>query len=128
MSDAEIADGSSNTIDVDEEGGETGSRDELGNRDLIAAAILGAAVGAGLGLLATRLVDTDDVRDTIAVARRGMSRGVKRGVRAARQSASAAAAVKDYADRAREAFEDALEREVRDLRRAVRRRRRKFGF
>jgi hypothetical protein len=36
--------------------------------------------------------------------------------------------VKDYAERARAAFEDALEREVRDLRRAARRRRRKLGF
>ncbi len=128
MTDSDITDGTSNTIDIEEEAGIGDTRGDMDTRGLVAAAVLGAALGAGLGLLATRLVDADDVRDTIATARRGMGRGVKRGVRAARRSATAAVAVKGYAERAREAFEDALAREVRDLRRAVRRRRRKFGF
>ena len=125
---ADVTDGTSNTIEVGEDNGAEGTQEDYNATDMLAAALLGAAVGAGLGLLATKLVESDDVRDHLIAARRGMGRNVRRGLRAARQSVGRAAAVKEYAEKARAAFEDALEREVRDLRRAARRRRRKFGF
>ena len=106
--------------------------EELNTGELIAAALLGAAVGAGLGLLASRYVDTDDLRDRVVSAsrrmNRGLRRGVSRGVKQVRRRAPELPDVREYAERARAAFEDALEREVRALKRGVRRRRRRFGF
>jgi hypothetical protein len=113
--------------DADEDDGS-----EINTGELVAAALLGAAVGAGLGLLASRYVDTDDLRDRVMAAsrrmNRGLQRGVKRGIKQARRRAPELPDVREYAARARQAFEDALEREVHALRRGARRRRRRFGF
>jgi hypothetical protein len=108
------------------------TEEELNTAELIAAALLGAAVGAGIGLLASRYVDTDDLRDRVVSAsrrmNRGLRRGISRGVKQVRRRAPDLPDVREYADRAREAFEDALEREVSALKRGARRRRRRLGF
>jgi hypothetical protein len=108
------------------------TEEELNTGELVAAALLGAAVGAGLGLLASRFVDADDLRDRMVAAGRRMNRGLRRnidrGVKQVRRRAPELPDVREYADHAREAFEKALEREVRSLRRGARRQRRRFGF
>ena len=101
---------------------------DLNTGELIAAALLGAAVGAGLGLIASRYVDSDDLRDRVMSVGRQMQSGVRRGIKQVRRRAPELPDVRGYAEKAREAFEDALEREVRALKRGARRRRRRFGF
>ena len=97
--------------------------------DLLAAALIGAAVGAAAALLSA------------GPTRRPIVRGVQRGVRqGARRSAElgaaaldrvpgrdAAAAVREYVESARGAIDSAVEQELRDLRRAVRRQRKRIG-
>jgi uncharacterized protein YoxC len=102
---------------------------------LVTAAIIGAAIGAGLGLLASRVMD-DDVSVMVRSARKRVGRGVRRGSAAAGAlGASAGSAVRgagetvgDFATRARDTFEDMLQREVRQLRKAARRQRRRLGL
>jgi hypothetical protein len=102
---------------------------------LVAAALIGATVGAGLGLLASRMLD-DDMAVMVRTARKRVRRGVRQGVKSAGAIGSSAGeaigdargAVGDFASRAREAFEDVLQREVRQLRKAARRQRRRLGF
>ena len=129
MDDAREAEGEGAVEEVDDEDDE---EEELNTGELIAAALLGAAVGAGLGLLASRYVDADDLRDRVVSASRrmnhGLRRGISRGVKQVRRRAPDMPDVREYADRARAAFEDALEREVRALKRGARRQRRRFGF
>ena len=103
---------------------------------LIGAALIGAAIGAGLGLLASRAVEGDAMSVVMRSARKRVRRGVTRGVKAAASAGSAAGgavgdardAVGEFAARARHSFEDALQREVRQLRKAARRQRRRLGF
>jgi hypothetical protein len=102
---------------------------------LMTAAIIGAAIGAGLGLLASRMMD-DDMAVMVRSARKRVRRGVRRGSAAAGERLSSAGeaiggareAVGDFASRARDTFEDVLQREVRQLRKAARRQRRRLGF
>jgi hypothetical protein len=116
----------------DEQDDDAEEQEELNTGELIAAALLGAAVGAGLGLLASRYVDTGDLRDRVVSASRQMNRGLRsglsRGIKQVRRRAPELPDVREYAERARAVFEDALEREVRALKRGARRRRRRFGF
>jgi len=76
----------------------------------------------------------------MSVVMRSARKRVKRGVRSGRKAASAAGsaagealgdardAVGHFAERARDSFESALQREVRQLRKAARRRRRRLAF
>jgi hypothetical protein len=96
---------------------------------LLTAALIGAAIGAGLGLLASRAIDEDS---GVSVLMRTASKRASRELR--RRSSAAGEAIGDardaaaeFASRAREAFEDVLQREVRQLRKAARRQRRRFG-
>lgn len=80
------------------------------NADVVAAAILGAAVGAGLVYLLTER--TGEGRGGRAVGR--MMRLLRRNVA-------------EYAGTARAAIDDAVESELKDLRRSIRRQRKRFG-
>ena len=105
-------------------------------RALLTAALIGAAIGAGLGLLASRSIDEDNVGAMLRSARKRARGGLRRGTKAAGAIGSRAGgaiggardAVGDFASTAREAFDDLLEREVRQLRKAARRQRRRFGL
>ena len=94
--------------------------------DLLAAALLGAAVGAAAALIASG-----------SSRRPPIVRGVQRGARRAGALGTAAieripgreaaGAVREYIDTARGAIDDAVEQELRELRRAVRRQRKRIG-
>jgi hypothetical protein len=120
--------GADDADDAADEQDDDGDEQELNTGELIAAALLGAAVGAGLGLLASRYVDSDDLRDRVMAVGRQVRSGVRRGVKQVRRRTPELPDVRGYAEKAREAFESALEREVRALKRGARRRRRRFGF
>jgi len=80
------------------------------NAEVAAAAILGAAVGAGLVyLLAQRSGGGRGGRSV-----RPMMRSLRRNVA-------------EYAGNARQAIDDAVESELKDLRRSIRRQRKRFG-
>ena len=112
--------------------------------DLLTAALLGAAVGAGLAVLAgagrrrsagiggamLAAVASGRGRAMLGRAAKAAGRGaVQRGMKVARGfGEDAGDHVRHYADSAREAIDDAVAREVRDLRRAVRRRRKRLGI
>lgn len=96
--------------------------------DLALAALVGAAVGAGLGLLARALVTEEQ---TMAARSARLVRQARRAVptRAARVAAGDAGdAVRDAVLEARASAERLLAREVREFRRALRRRRRRLGL
>jgi hypothetical protein len=97
--------------------------------DLLVAGLVGAAIGAGIGLLFSgggrSVVETLPVRAT--KLQRKVRRMAASRARSARIS-DAGDAVRDAAERAREAFEDLLARESRSLRRSLRRRRRSLGL
>ena len=105
-------------------------------RTLLTAALIGAAIGAGLGLLASRALDDDSVRGTIRQVRRRGGRAIRRRTAAVSELGSAAGealggardTLGEYAERARDAFESALQREVKQLRRSARRQRRRLGL
>ncbi len=79
------------------------------NAEVVTAAILGAAVGAGLVyLLAQR-------------SRGGRGRSLGPMMRGLRRN------VAEYAGSAREAIDEAVESELKDLRRSIRRQRKRFG-
>lgn len=107
---------------------------------VLTAALIGAAIGAGLGLLASRAFDDDDVTAMFHAARKRARRGIRRGSAAAGAAAGAIGeraggaigdardAVGEFASHARDSFETMLEREVRQLRKAARRQRRRLGL
>lgn len=94
--------------------------DDRPRADLLIAALLGAALGAGVGLLAARTL-ADDEPAVLRTARR-----VRRS--AGRALHDAPSAVGSLAADARRAVEQAVEREMRQMRRAMRRRRRELGL
>ncbi|MGZ8492433.1 MAG: hypothetical protein ACXWZS_09550 [Gemmatirosa sp.] len=94
--------------------------DDRPQTDLLIAALLGAAVGAGVGLLAARAM-ADEEPAVLRTARR-----VRRS--AGRALHDAPSAVGNLASDARRAVEEAVERELREMRRAMRRRRRELGL
>lgn len=93
--------------------------------DLVAAALIGAAVGAAAAMLAA------------GPTRRPIVRGVERGARRSRELAAASldrvpageavGALREYLESARSSIDQAVEEELRDLRRAVRRQRKRIG-
>lgn len=115
---------------------EARSREDAGAdeaRGLLTAALIGAAIGAGLGLLASRAMTDDSVVAAVERSGRRTGRAIRRRSREVSKSAAeslgdAREGVADFARHAREAFESALEREVKDLRRAARRQRRRLGL
>jgi hypothetical protein len=112
--------------DVDEGDEETMMDDDRPQADLLIAALLGAAVGAGLGLLASRAMQ-DETPEVVKIAR-SAGRSARRAVRRAPSLSGAGGAVGDVISDARSAVERAVERELRQLKRAMRRRRRELGL
>ena len=78
------------------------------NAEIVGAVVIGAAVCAGLVYLLTQRADRD----------RGSLRPMMRRVRHN---------MADYVDSARDAIDDAVSSELKDLRRSIRRQRRRFG-
>lgn len=103
--------------------------DEPTNRtDLALAALVGAALGAGIGLLARNLLAEDP---SVAARSARLMQRARRSIppRAMRAAAGDAGdAVRDAIADARASAERALAREVREFRRALRRRRRRLGL
>ena len=94
--------------------------------DLLIAALLGAAVGAGVGLLASRaLVDDSSTMDR---AVRQIRRRTARAVRVVPDVGEVTSSVTDAVSDARRAAERTIEREMRAMKRALRRRRRELGL
>ncbi len=114
--------------------------------DLLTAALIGATIGAGLTYMLRRGPSGDR---PMAPVMRGMRTGAKwagrhanrlsrRGGRWAMDQGRDAwdriprdeivERVSDYAGRAREAIDDAVESEIKDLRRALRRQRKRLGI
>ena len=77
------------------------------NAEVVTAAILGAAVGAGLVYLLAQ--------------RSGGGRRLRPMMRSLRRN------VAEYAGSARDAIDEAVESELKDLRRSIRRQRKRFG-
>ena len=75
------------------------------NAQIVTAALLGAAIGAGL----------------VYVMSQNRGRSLGPTVRRLRRNVS------DYVGSAREAIDDAVETELKDLRRSIRRQRKRFG-
>ncbi len=78
------------------------------NAEIVAATVLGLAVGAGLIYLLTQQAN-------------GGGRSLGRTMRRLRRN------VADYVGDAREAVDDAVASELKDLRRSIRRQRKRFG-
>ena len=100
--------------------------------DLLTAAVLGAAIGAGIALLVSSVsMPSRPVRHPV---RKAMNRGGKW----ARQRGSAIGEmldpeslrdnVRDYVESARDTVSDTVESELKDLRRSIRRQRRRLGL
>lgn len=112
--------------------------------DLLTAALLGAAVGAGVAMLVGSgrrkpqplgqavLAALQPGRKTRLAGRAALAGArmvVKRGSRKAHDlTEDAGDTVREYAEAAREAIDDAVAREVRDLRRAIRKQRKRLGL
>ncbi len=99
---------------------------DLRRTDVIVAGIVGAALGAGLGLLALRAWEEE--RPAVVRGARRVRRRAERALRDVPAPAELTGAVRDVVADARAAAEEAVERELRALRRAVRRRRRQLGL
>ena len=118
--------------------GNGGGPTEPRQYDLLTAALLGAAIGAGTTLLLRR---GPSGRRPISPAWRAARTGaqfVKRGGRFAWDRGvdawdrvprdETAEKVRDYFESARDAIDNVVESELKDLRRAIRRQRKKLGF
>ncbi|HXY30364.1 MAG TPA: YtxH domain-containing protein [Gemmatimonadaceae bacterium] len=116
--------------------------DETSDRvDLLTALALGIAVGAGVALLFRRGPSGDRPADALlAATRRGAERARRSFRRGARWAAEHAETLRngakaddlkdqvgDYMRNARETIDDAVSHELRELRRAIRRRRKRLG-
>ena len=96
--------------------------------DLLTAALIGVAVGAGTALLLSALVPE---RPRPTRMQRAMKQGRKlagRGGSGRVLPAAAREQIGAYLEGAREAITDTVESELKDLRRALRRRRRRLGL
>jgi len=95
--------------------------------DLLTAALIGVAVGAGTALLLSALVP-----ERPTGVQRAMRRSRKLAARGGRAALAAPEAAREqlgaYLESAREAIADTVEAELKDLRRAIRRRRRRIGL
>ena len=113
--------------DVDDEGMDG---DERPSADLLIAALLGAAVGAGVGLIASRaFADDSSTMDRAVRQIRRRTRTVGGSVgRSIPDVAGLASSVSDSVSDARRAAERTFKEEMRAMRRALRRRRRELGL
>ena len=97
--------------------------------DLLTAALIGMAVGAGTALLLSALTPE---RPRPTRVQRAMKRGRKLAVRGGVAAKAMPEAARDqiggYLESAREAIADTVEAELKDLRRSIRRRRRRLGL
>jgi gas vesicle protein len=100
--------------------------DERPSADLLIAALLGAAVGAGVGLIASRAFADDS--STMDRAVRQIRRRTRTVGRAMPDVAGLASSVSDSVSDARRAAERTFKEEMRAMRRALRRRRRELGL
>ena len=89
-------------------------------REVLLAGLIGAAIGAGLGILAGRALADEGPRLAEATRR---ARLKARRAMAATPVRDVAPAVRNVVADVREAAERAIARELRDMRRAMRRRR-----
>lgn len=110
--------------------------------DLLTAALLGVAIGAGTTLLLRRGPSgRRPLTPAWRVARRGARVGARMAGRGARMAWDRGVdlweripreeieeRLRDYFDSARDSIEEAVASEVKDLRKAIRRRRRKLGL
>ena len=104
--------------------------------DLLTAAVLGAALGAGLALLVggaawrqPKRSGMGHVLHGVKLTGRELREGaVKRGRRASSMGGEVGESVRDYAARARRAIDEAVDHELRDLRRLARRQRKHLGL
>jgi gas vesicle protein len=96
--------------------------------DLLTAALLGVAVGAAAALLVNAAIPRRDVHPL----RQAVRRGGKMARRSGRAVVAAPEAVRgqlgEYLKTAREAIADTVESELKDLRRSIRRQRRRVGL
>ncbi len=84
---------------------------------------MGAAVGAGLGFLLSRMFADEPTAG--AVIRLARDRAVKRG---RRQASDVADRIQGAGRQARDTFDDLLKREISSLRKVARRQRRRLGI
>jgi gas vesicle protein len=108
-------------------GSDVGGMDRDEQYDLLTAALIGVAVGAGTALLLSALAPERPVG-----VRRAMRKGRKLAARGGKVALGAPEAAREqlgaYLESAREAIADTVEAELKDLRRAIRRRRRRLGL
>jgi hypothetical protein len=123
-------------------GSARGTRDEVDDRDaqydLLTAALLGAAIGAGTTLLLRRGPSGDRPMLPVWRAARAGARFAGRGARFAWDRGRDAWArvpreeieerMHDYFNSARDTIDNLMEHELKDLRRAIRRRRKRLGL
>ncbi|HEX6632231.1 MAG TPA: YtxH domain-containing protein [Gemmatimonadaceae bacterium] len=97
--------------------------------DLLTAALIGVAVGAGAALLISASMPH---RPPPTPMRRAWRKGAKvvrkQGVMGLVAPEALRDQVKDYLDSARDTVTDTVESELKDLRRAIRRQRRRLGL
>jgi hypothetical protein len=96
--------------------------------DLLTAALLGVAVGAAAAMLVSASIPRRQVHPLRQAARRG-GKLAQRGGRAAMAAPEVVREqVGEYLSSAREAITDTVEAELKDLRRSIRRQRRRLGL
>lgn len=93
--------------------------------DLLIAGLIGAALGAGLGLLAARAM-AEEVPPVVSAARR-LRKRAGRAIDRTPSVRDVGSAVSQVVEDARERVEQAVQRELRQMQRAMRRRRRELG-
>ncbi|MHB1222916.1 MAG: hypothetical protein ACYC2G_02545 [Gemmatimonadaceae bacterium] len=99
--------------------------------DLLTAAVLGAALGAGVALLLSASIPSRPVRHPVRKAiGRGGKWARKRGtaIGGMLDPDSLRDSVRDYVESARDTVSDTVESELKDLRRSIRRQRRRLGL
>lgn len=99
--------------------------------DLLTAALLGAAIGAGAALLLGAAIPSQAERHPVRYAvRRGQKWARKKGAAMGDVLDPAALRdqVQDYMESARDTVSDAVESELKDLRRSIRRQRKRLGL
>jgi gas vesicle protein len=96
--------------------------------DLLTAALIGVALGAAAALLVNAAVPRDTPTRRMRKAVRRGGKVMRRGGRAALAAPEAVRhQLGEYLDSAREAIADTVESELKDLRKSIRRQRRRLG-
>lgn len=139
MADARYEDGLADDADARDVASMAEATDEPSPIALVAAGLLGAALGAGLGLLASRAVEAEDAsraeraRHAAVRAGRKLGSGVQRAGRGVRRGGThggdggleALAAAARALGRTRDELGERVDRELREVRKLVRRGRRR---